>query len=187
MRRATQITWVRLSLVPFRPLCSFETGISGKQGIHTTSRAILLALSVMEQTPALSMSPSTGSPLPDVPSTASPRLAEAFTPIPSPSPDNLAQERPSSPTETIRLSIETTPDSLIPRTTAERAFQHGLEPGNLQQEVGEVMGVFNSWWGGLKKQVSIFGPYTLPSRLIERHDCSLFLPSLASKRTWIRP
>ncbi|ORY22964.1 hypothetical protein BCR39DRAFT_550279 [Naematelia encephala] len=62
-----------------------------------------------------------------------------------------SSDRPTSPTETIKPedSIST---SVQPLTTAQRAFQYGLDRGNLEQEVGQVMGTLNSWWGGVKKQ-----------------------------------
>lgn len=39
------------------------------------------------------------------------------------------------------------------KTTRERALG-GLEKNNLETEVHQVMGTLNSWWGGVKKQVS---------------------------------
>lgn len=40
------------------------------------------------------------------------------------------------------------------QTARERAFQHGLDKNNFETEVHQVMGTLNSWWGGVKKQVS---------------------------------
>jgi hypothetical protein len=39
------------------------------------------------------------------------------------------------------------------KTARERALG-GLEKNNLETEVHQVMGTLNSWWGGVKKQVS---------------------------------
>ncbi|KAK8844648.1 hypothetical protein IAR55_006495 [Kwoniella newhampshirensis] len=37
-------------------------------------------------------------------------------------------------------------------TTIQRAFQQSLNRENLEEEVGQVIGTLNSWWGGVKKQ-----------------------------------
>lgn len=64
---------------------------------------------------------------------------------------------PSSPAETLRaetLPTPPTPDAVQPSvTSASHLLQQSLSINNLEQEVGQVMGTFNSWWGGVKKQV----------------------------------
>ncbi|WVQ93924.1 hypothetical protein IAU59_001002 [Kwoniella sp. CBS 9459] len=37
-------------------------------------------------------------------------------------------------------------------STVQRAFTQSLNRGNFEEEVGQVMGTLNSWWGGVKKQ-----------------------------------
>lgn len=82
----------------------------------------------MEQTPSLTMSIASQSPT---------RQA-------TPNPEFITQTSASPPLDTEGQSS----------TAAGRAFQHGLDKGNLEQEVGQVLGTLNSWWGGVKKQVS---------------------------------
>lgn len=43
---------------------------------------------------------------------------------------------------------------------AGRASQYGLNRGDLEEEVTQVIGVLSNWWGGVKKQVCSwsFGP-----------------------------
>jgi hypothetical protein len=70
------------------------------------------------------------------------------------------------------------------QTTVERAFQHGLNRANLEQEVGQVMGTLSGWWGGVKKQVSDLG--WLDASYSFAHFCSLLLPSRVSRQTLTR-
>jgi hypothetical protein len=70
------------------------------------------------------------------------------------------------------------------QTTVERAFQHGLNRANLEQEVGQVMGTLSGWWGGVKKQVS--DPGWLDASKSFAHLCSLLLPSRVSRQTLTR-
>ncbi|WWD22804.1 hypothetical protein CI109_107298 [Kwoniella shandongensis] len=39
-------------------------------------------------------------------------------------------------------------------STVQRAFQHGLNRENLEEEVGQVIGTLNSWWGGSASALS---------------------------------
>lgn len=50
---------------------------------------------------------------------------------------------------------ESTP---TPTPTSESLNAHhlGLSREALEQEVGQVMGTLSSWWGGVKKQVSLY-------------------------------
>jgi hypothetical protein len=38
-------------------------------------------------------------------------------------------------------------------TSIQKAIQAGLNKESFEQEVGQVLGTLNSWWGGVKKQV----------------------------------
>lgn len=115
----------------------------------------------MEQAPALTMStpalPTTpdASNWPDRGEIASPDVKDTSSSVIPSSAGSSHVERPTSPTETIRAPKEPREDVVTPRTTVQTAFQHGLDRGNLEQEVGQVRGTFNSWWGGVKKQVSL--------------------------------
>ncbi|WVF66303.1 hypothetical protein IAT40_001043 [Kwoniella sp. CBS 6097] len=74
--------------------------------------------------------------------------------------------QPASPAETIHAestasasgSVQTS-QSQAPGTTpgnaastVQRAFTQSLDRSNFEEEVGQVMGTLNSWWGGVKKQ-----------------------------------
>ena len=118
------------------------------------------------------------------PGFASTQLANVAKANASPSPQDTSTERCSSPTETIRPSVEVNAGSITPQTTAERAFQHGLDRGNLEQEVGQVLGTLNSWWGGVKQQVVTVSLGCSRTCLYPR---SPSLPSRASRRTSTKP
>ena len=57
-------------------------------------------------------------------------------------------------TDPPKTTAESSSSSNQEATTAQRAFQSGLSRENLEQEMNQVMGTFNSWWGGFKKQAS---------------------------------
>lgn len=70
------------------------------------------------------------------------------------------------------------------QTARERAFQHGLDKNNFETEVHQVMGTLNSWWGGVKKQVS--GDLDSHSRTVT-DMCSLRQRYGVSRRMSTRP
>lgn len=45
-------------------------------------------------------------------------------------------------------------DSAPKPPSAQNAIQQSISRANLETEVGQVLGTFNSWWGGVKKQAS---------------------------------
>ncbi|KAK4687812.1 hypothetical protein P7C73_g2302, partial [Tremellales sp. Uapishka_1] len=96
----------------------------------------------MEQAPALTFSDSTA-----VTESTAPASAPAH-PIAEDAPSTSSPILPASPAETIRPTEVANP--------VERAAQHGLYTGSLEEEVGQVMGALTSWggslWGGVKKQ-----------------------------------
>lgn len=64
---------------------------------------------------------------------------------------------PVSPAETLKEETATpaTSQMALPSVAlASQSLQQTLSINNLEQEVGQVIGTFNSWWGGVKKQVS---------------------------------
>ena len=83
---------------------------------------------------------------------------------------STAHQPETTPTLEASLSSNSTPNSTDkghsddairpndgsagPATVAagQRAAQLGLSRAQLEQEVGQVMGNLNSWWGGVKKQ-----------------------------------
>lgn len=77
-------------------------------------------------------------------------IAGSTAPDAVPAEKDATPERAVSPTPTIKP----TENQARQETTAERAFQLGLSPKALEEEVGQVLGSLNSWWGGVKKQVS---------------------------------
>ncbi|WVQ64656.1 uncharacterized protein L199_002823 [Kwoniella botswanensis] len=63
--------------------------------------------------------------------------------------------RPPSPAETIHAAepSSTTPTAdVAPTRTVQQALQQSINRNNFEEEVGQVMGTLNSWWGGVKKQ-----------------------------------
>ena len=50
--------------------------------------------------------------------------------------------------------VDSRPENDGPQSAMERGFQHGLDRSNFEREVVQVMGTLNSWWGGVKRQVS---------------------------------
>lgn len=56
---------------------------------------------------------------------------------------------PASPAETITSPTEAAPAP----ASIQKALQAGLNKESFEQEVGQVLGTLNSWWGGVKKQV----------------------------------
>ncbi|ORX34955.1 hypothetical protein BD324DRAFT_593306 [Kockovaella imperatae] len=116
----------------------------------------------MEQGPALTMATATPRSQTPVPSenrqgstneTAATRdpTAESGMPAVKPSTEISENNEDAVGVET-RSQDEPKSDATSLQTTAQRAFQNGLSRENLEQEVNQVMGTFNSWWGGLKKQ-----------------------------------
>lgn len=128
-----------------------------------------LAVKDMEQAPSLTMNPSSG------PST--PRLDPS--PVPTAVHDKEKEGETSSLASTSTITPGTPPkdgdkvddgedgkanadsnDPATPRaigqekSARERAFEYGLDRNNFETEVHQVMGTLNSWWGGVKKQVS---------------------------------
>jgi hypothetical protein len=91
---------------------------------------------------------------------ASPKVAAADT-NEKKEPDNDASSFASSSTVTPdnagnSKEVEGEGGKAVPaaeKTARERALG-GLEKNNLETEVHQVMGTLNSWWGGVKKQVS---------------------------------
>ncbi|OCF33165.1 hypothetical protein I317_02372 [Kwoniella heveanensis CBS 569] len=91
-----------------------------------------------------------------------------------PSESAAVQAQPASPAETIHAEPAASASSTsAPNTgtasethaqssaasgagnaasTVQRAFTQSLNRGNFEEEVGQVMGTLNSWWGGVKKQ-----------------------------------
>ncbi|WVQ82631.1 hypothetical protein IAT38_004763 [Cryptococcus sp. DSM 104549] len=75
---------------------------------------------------------------------------------------------PATPTPAALDAHSATPADLPPQAAAEddsdkaapnaagtnvqNAFQRSINRENFEEEVGQVMGTFNSWWGGVKKQ-----------------------------------
>lgn len=119
----------------------------------------------MEQAPSLTMSANSGSSTPRLDKTASPGDA----------PDVFEKEADtSSLASTSTITPDTPPKDVGADSTndvtkdpagdgaqkaggqsaRERAFQNGLDKNNFETEVHQVMGTLNSWWGGVKKQVS---------------------------------
>jgi hypothetical protein len=98
----------------------------------------------MEQAPGLTMNPPSVPPSPGPPS--------------APNPASHIKSSTPNPSDTIPSGSGTSSSSEIvtptPKTAAERGFGHGLDRGNLEAEVTQVMGTLNNWWGGVKKQVS---------------------------------
>ncbi|OCF59810.1 hypothetical protein L486_02483 [Kwoniella mangroviensis CBS 10435] len=63
--------------------------------------------------------------------------------------------RPPSPAETIHAAepSSTTPTAdVAPTRTVQQALQQSINRNSFEEEVGQVMGTLNSWWGGVKKQ-----------------------------------
>jgi hypothetical protein len=56
---------------------------------------------------------------------------------------------PASPAETIRPASDT------PKSSVQKALQAGINKDSFEQEVGQVLDTFSSWWGGVKKQVRL--------------------------------
>ncbi|WRT63501.1 uncharacterized protein IL334_000406 [Kwoniella shivajii] len=78
---------------------------------------------------------------------------------------SLAPVQPASPTGTIHAEVSststdnndgvesTTPTpSNAPTRTVQQSLQSSINRNNFSEEVGQVMGTLNSWWGGVKKQ-----------------------------------
>jgi len=132
----------------------------------------------MEQAPSLTASSTTprpSSPIPLLPqSSSSETITQSTASLPPVSPS----EQPNSPTETIRPTPPPPPPlatnapfaeiagrandiaekaSATATAAVERARQHGLYTGNIEEEVGQVFGTLSSWggslWGAAKKQV----------------------------------
>jgi hypothetical protein len=134
----------------------------------------------MEQAPNLTMASSSAppSPMPGLTSTT-----------PTPDQPDLTQTEARTPPATAASPAGTLPANQPAtttgvQTTVERAFQHGLNRANLEQEVGQVMGTLSGWWGGVKKQVSDLG--WLDASYSFAHFCSLLLPSRVSRQTLTR-
>ncbi|WWC66986.1 uncharacterized protein I206_100893 [Kwoniella pini CBS 10737] len=70
--------------------------------------------------------------------------------------------QPASPAETIHASTSTSTTNIESPTggssnaqstrTVQQALQQSINRNNFEEEVGQVMGTLNSWWGGVKKQ-----------------------------------
>ena len=90
--------------------------------------------------------------------TVTPDPAAPFTPTGSPSLRDGSMDRSSSPTETIREPHPASGGTTNDQNTLERAYQYGLDRGNLEQEINQVMGTLNNWWGGVKKQACLWLP-----------------------------
>lgn len=103
----------------------------------------------MESAPALTMSATSEPPSPAL--TPTPESVQPAAIDSAAADDTPPAPRPPSPAETIKPSDAAKDDP--PKSTAERAFQYGLKRDHLEEELGQVMGSFNSWWGGVKKQV----------------------------------
>jgi hypothetical protein len=99
----------------------------------------------MEQAPALSMTPETPIML-DGPVESN---VEARSPGDAAS-STAAIVTPSS-NPVISVAAQGQPQA----STVQRSLQASLNKESFEQEVGQVMGTLNSWWGGVKKQVGI--------------------------------
>ena len=72
----------------------------------------------------------------------------------SPSVEKQTPPTPASPAETVRPDTSSPPDApVLANPEPQPAAQLGLSRASLEQEVGQVMGSLNSWWGGVAKQV----------------------------------
>ena len=114
----------------------------------------------MEQAPSLTMTPESTTPTPKPETGATPPKTASPTPPTEPSTSDLAAIGEAAGETRGDTAAKDSPapsgtSAQVPNT-AQRAFQHGLSRENLEQEVHQVMGTFNSWWGGFKKQVSIY-------------------------------
>ncbi|EIW73181.1 hypothetical protein TREMEDRAFT_59343 [Tremella mesenterica DSM 1558] len=106
----------------------------------------------MEQAPNLITSALVASP--SGPPSPTPDKGPATSSDLSTAPPNHPEAAQSDqvPTHPPEGNSVTDPTDSSSWTTVERAFQHGLDRENFEQEVGQVMGTFNNWWGGVKKQ-----------------------------------
>lgn len=119
---------------------------------------------IMEQAPSLTMNINSGPSTPrldpvaqvpvekeadaDASSLASTSTITPDTPPKDTSNDGATKAKAK---ETVSEGDDTKTEA---QTARERAFQHGLDKNNFETEVHQVMGTLNSWWGGVKKQVS---------------------------------
>ncbi|WWC58000.1 uncharacterized protein I303_100535 [Kwoniella dejecticola CBS 10117] len=101
---------------------------------------------------------STSSTAQDAGSPSTSTTASAVEPTASTTPP-----RPASPAETIHAPTSTstvaseTPaaaqsSNAASTRTVQQALQQSINRNNFEEEVGQVMGTLNSWWGGVKKQ-----------------------------------
>jgi hypothetical protein len=78
------------------------------------------------------------------------------TPPPNPPADATAS------TESSNVATETSAVNDTPEPpTVQSVLHQSISRANLETEVGQVLGTFNSWWGGVKKQVSDFSSTVL--------------------------